>query len=81
MGAGIAAYSGVATTFNGFIDRKLTMQTDIREGDEHLTDPIECHDCQWVGFTGDMMVSGKKPRPYCPKCGSMNIGAVKIVNV
>jgi predicted Zn-ribbon and HTH transcriptional regulator len=54
--------------------------TVIREGDEHFTYPVECRACQWVGFGGDLMASGKKPKPYCPKCGSMEIGDLKIVN-
>ena len=52
--------------------------TEIREGDEFFTDPVECRQCQWVGFVGDL-IAGMKPKPYCPKCGSMDIGAVQIV--
>ena len=52
--------------------------TEIREGDEFFTDPVECRQCQWVGFVGDL-IAGMKPKPYCPECGSMEIGAVQIV--
>ena len=55
-------------------------QTEIRDGDDHLTHPVECLSCHWVGFTGDLIASGKKPKLYCPKCESMEIGNVKIVN-